>query len=114
MFQPVSRWRMPLAALAAIVVVAGLSALNAAATKGQERASVPSTAVTAGENPAVAREAATAEDCSASDPLQSTADRQCKPCKNKPYCGCTYNGLPRVSCEPCCYGYFPPGTVCLD
>jgi hypothetical protein len=37
----------------------------------------------------------------------------CKPCKDKPYCGCTYNGMPRVSCEPCCWGYGGP-QICAD
>ena len=24
-------------------------------------------------------------------------------CPNQPWCACTYNGYPRVSCDPCCY-----------
>lgn len=37
----------------------------------------------------------------------------CRPCKDKPYCGCTYNGAPRISCDPCCYDTYPLMT-CLD
>ena len=38
----------------------------------------------------------------------------CKPCKNRTWCKCTYNGLPRVSCNPCCYGNLGIPQVCFD
>ena len=38
----------------------------------------------------------------------------CKPCKGRTWCKCTYNGLPRVSCNPCCYGNLGIPQVCLD
>ena len=37
----------------------------------------------------------------------------CKPCKNLPQCGCTYQGHPRISCDPCCYSAFPY-PICLS
>ncbi len=42
--------------------------------------------------------------------------RGCKPCsKDRRWCECTYNGLPRVSCDPCCYSDgINPYQVCLD
>jgi hypothetical protein len=38
----------------------------------------------------------------------------CKKCTDRPWCGCTYNGMPRVSCNPCCYGNLGTVQVCLD
>jgi hypothetical protein len=38
----------------------------------------------------------------------------CKACKDRPFCHCSYNGLPRVSCNPCCYGNLGIPQVCLD
>ena len=38
----------------------------------------------------------------------------CKSCKGRPWCSCRYNGLPRVSCDPCCYGNLGIPQVCLD
>lgn len=37
----------------------------------------------------------------------------CKKCKDRPWCGCTLNGAPRISCDPCCYDTQPFPT-CLD
>jgi len=37
----------------------------------------------------------------------------CKPCKNQPACACTYQGHPRISCDPCCYQSFPY-PICLS
>jgi len=42
-----------------------------------------------------------------------TAGKPCKPCKDRPWCECTYNGAPRISCNPCCYDTQPYPT-CLD
>ena len=38
----------------------------------------------------------------------------CKACKDRQWCKCTYNGLPRVSCNPCCYGNLGIPQVCFD
>lgn len=38
----------------------------------------------------------------------------CKPCKNAPFCGCTLNGAPRVSCDPCCYYSLSTGYFCIS
>ena len=46
--------------------------------------------------------------------LESNASgARCRPCKDRPWCDCSYNGLPRVSCNPCCYGSGANYT-CLD
>ena len=37
----------------------------------------------------------------------------CKKCKDRPWCGCTLDGAPRISCDPCCYDTYPFMT-CLD
>jgi hypothetical protein len=37
----------------------------------------------------------------------------CKRCKDQPFCGCTYQGHPRISCDPCCYAAFP-APICLS
>ena len=42
------------------------------------------------------------------------AARPCRPCKDRPWCTCTFNGMPRVSCDPCCYGNYGYPQVCLD
>jgi hypothetical protein len=38
----------------------------------------------------------------------------CKACQDRPWCKCTYNGLPRVSCNPCCYGNLGIPQTCFD
>src|SRR5262245_59984435 len=58
--------------------------------------------------PAVARESTT--DTS----VVLVAAAKCKRCQDRPWCGCTYNGLPRVSCNPCCYGNLGIQQICLD
>ena len=45
--------------------------------------------------------------------LEPTTAGGCKPCKDRPWCGCSYQGHPRVSCNPCCYQAFPY-PICLD
>jgi len=37
----------------------------------------------------------------------------CKTCKQQPWCGCTYQGHPRISCDPCCYQAYPY-PICLS
>ena len=49
------------------------------------------------------------------DPVEElAASGRCKPCKDRPECKCTYNGLPRVSCTPCCWGNLGIPQICLD
>jgi hypothetical protein len=45
-------------------------------------------------------------------PIEATAKR-CQACPAQPWCGCTYNGHPRISCDPCCYstGF---GQICTS
>lgn len=51
--------------------------------------------------------------CDGSELDVNGAGPGCKACKDRPWCGCSYNGLPRVSCNPCCYGSGGNYT-CLD
>lgn len=36
----------------------------------------------------------------------------CRSCKDNPGCACRYNGLPRVSCDPCCWGNLGIPQIC--
>jgi len=38
----------------------------------------------------------------------------CRPCKGRRWCKCTYEGMPRSSCNPCCYTNDIGVTICLD
>jgi len=40
--------------------------------------------------------------------------KPCKACQDRPWCKCSYNGLPRVSCNPCCYGNLGIPQTCFD
>src|SRR5262245_58103676 len=44
----------------------------------------------------------------------ATAVSSCSHCSDRPWCKCKYNGLPRVSCNPCCYGNLGIPQTCLD
>ena len=47
-------------------------------------------------------------------PVEATpGNKPCKACSAQPWCGCTYEGHPRISCDPCCYstGY---GQICTS
>ena len=47
--------------------------------------------------------------------LTAVAKPPCKPCKDKPSCTCSYNGKPRISCNPCCWqGPFDPFPICSE
>jgi hypothetical protein len=49
------------------------------------------------------------------DATAAPKPRPCKPCPDRPWCECKYNGLPRISCDPCCY--IQPYTgqqICFD
>ena len=39
--------------------------------------------------------------------------KPCRPCQDQPWCACTYNGHPRVSCDPCCYSTWT-GEICTS
>ena len=95
------------AAVALMTVVLGAAPENHALKNPAPVGRVPDLFVTsAGSVPAIA--------CSDSSSAEPAAKGGCKACPNKPYCGCTYNGAPRVSCEPCCYFSYEYGTICLD
>ena len=36
----------------------------------------------------------------------------CRSCRDNPNCACRYNGLPRVSCDPCCWGNLGIPQIC--
>jgi len=38
----------------------------------------------------------------------------CKTCKDQPFCKCTYQGMPRISCDPCCYVNNIGVQICLS
>jgi len=39
----------------------------------------------------------------------------CKTCKGRSWCTCSYQGKPRISCNPCCYqGALDPFPICFD
>jgi len=46
-------------------------------------------------------------------PGEPLAPGGCKACKNRPWCGCSYQGHPRISCNPCCYQAYP-FPICFD
>ena len=51
------------------------------------------------------------------DPEEETlavSAKPCKACQDRSWCKCTYNGLPRVSCNPCCYGNLGIPQTCFD
>lgn len=37
----------------------------------------------------------------------------CKACPAQPWCACTYQGHPRISCDPCCYQTYT-GEICTS
>ena len=41
------------------------------------------------------------------------APKHCKACSAQPWCACTYNGNPRISCDPCCYSTYA-GQICTS
>jgi hypothetical protein len=38
--------------------------------------------------------------------------KPCRTCRDQSFCKCSYNGLPRVSCDPCCYGNLGIPQIC--
>ena len=38
----------------------------------------------------------------------------CKTCKDQPFCKCTYQGMRRASCDPCCYANDIGVLTCLS
>lgn len=57
-------------------------------------------------------ESACVEDALAATPV---APGGCKACKGRSWCTCSYQGKPRISCNPCCYqGALDPIPICFD
>lgn len=46
------------------------------------------------------------------DGLSMSSKPSCKRCDNG--CACRYNGLPRVSCDPCCWGNLGIPQICAS
>jgi len=45
----------------------------------------------------------------------TAAAPRCKTCKDRPFCTCSYQGKPRISCNPCCWqGPLDPFPICAD
>ncbi len=93
--------------LAALVLVAVGSGTFAVSEPESDNASVLSSAVEEGG-------------CQVADESQGVAESggeaakpPCRKCRGRLWCGCFYNGAPRVSCDPCCYDTQPYQT-CFD
>ena len=69
----------------------------------------------------IASDAATPQDCAVESgnpadiaaPAAMERKPGCKACTQQPWCACTYNGYPRVSCDPCCYQTYA-GQICTS
>ena len=47
-------------------------------------------------------------------PVEATRNvKPCRACREQPWCACTYNGHPRISCDPCCYSTYA-GPICTS
>jgi hypothetical protein len=46
---------------------------------------------------------------------EAVAPKPCRKnsCPEQPWCECTYNGQPRISCDPCCYQTYY-GVICTS
>lgn len=58
--------------------------------------------------------AAACDDAAPAEAIATSADAACKPCKDRTWCKCTYNGMARASCDPCCYRNNIGVLTCLD
>ena len=68
---------------------------------------------TSDESPAVTAAPAGDDATCATQPDGTNQVPGCKTCKGREFCTCSYNGSPRISCNPCCYAT-PSGTICRD
>jgi len=46
--------------------------------------------------------------------MEPAAAKPCKTCRDQPFCKCTYQGMPRISCDPCCYVNNIGVQICLS
>ena len=46
------------------------------------------------------------------DAAAPSSKPSCRSCRDNPGCACRYNGLPRVSCDPCCWGNLGIPQIC--
>ena len=93
--------------LAALVLVAVASGTFAVSGPQADDASAVNSAVEQGVAQAVDASRGVAESGG------ENAKPGCKRCKGRPWCECTYNGAPRISCDPCCYDT-QPWPTCFD
>jgi len=117
--------RAMLIAAASIMVLGGWTMIPAPQVKAPV---IAATSIMAEATPAIevegeanACDAATAElqpaldDHSLKSEAEAAAGGGCKSCKGRPWCGCSYQGKPRISCNPCCYqGPTDPFPTCFD
>jgi len=97
------------AAIAALLLLLAGGASTLTADRGTAAAHDNAYHAATGESQAGAVDST----CGESAVDQSKSAKPCKTCPEKPYCTCTYNGQPRVSCEPCCY-LTRTGEICFD
>ncbi|MBI4718736.1 MAG: hypothetical protein HY763_13090 [Planctomycetes bacterium] len=73
-----------------------------------------------GDAPAAVAAADEAGECLTSDAAAAEASgaasaaKPCRPCKDRPWCECTYQGAHRISCDPCCYQDYAGQITCFD
>jgi len=109
--------------VAALVLAAPGSAVVSGLAVGEGNTWSPtSTAICSEANPAgMGSDAGTAPDCATEDgstgdtaaPASMERKPGCKACTLQPWCACTYQGYPRVSCDPCCYQTYA-GQICTS
>jgi|GEM_PF-3598351 hypothetical protein len=107
----------------ALVFAAQGSAVVSGLAVGDENTWGPaSTEICSDATPAgMGSDAVTAPDCATEDgsagniaaPVSMDRKPGCKACTQQPWCACTYQGHPRVSCDPCCYQTYA-GQICTS
>jgi hypothetical protein len=117
---PALTFAAPDSSVAPASEVGGGDALEAGSFGVCSEASQAVSGTPARDEQAVNTEAEVSEECDAlqdgeanegvSTPLER---KPCKACPDQPWCGCTYQGHPRVSCDPCCYQTYA-GEICLS
>jgi hypothetical protein len=92
----------PKVAVPEVAVVAAVEPVDAEAAVAAAEPLDPTDACELNFTPAEPEDAAAAV----------SAKPPCKPCRDQPTCACRYNGLPRVSCDPCCWGNLGIPQIC--
>ena len=98
-----SRALLVVAGTALLLVALGMSTLQASRGNATAKPATPAEIALSSQ----------ADSCSQA-PGEPTDTARAKSCKDRPWCKSTYNGLPRVSCNPCCYGNLGVPMICFD